>query len=45
MFYNNLVIVLSNTYATFEAQFMKQLSNMEAELKTHKHRPITDMTY
>ena len=25
--------VLSNTYATFEAQFVKKLSNTEAELK------------
>ena len=25
--------MLSNTYATFEAQFMKKISNTEAELK------------
>ena len=28
-----LVYVLSNTQATFEAQFMKKLSNLDAELK------------
>ena len=37
--------VLSNTYATFEAQFMKKLSNTKAELETHKQWSITDMTY
>ena len=28
-----VVICVKNTYATFEAQFMRKLSNTEAELK------------
>ena len=28
-----MIICLSNTYATFEVQFMKKLSNTEAKLK------------
>ena len=28
-----MVYVLSNTWATFEARFMKKLSNTEAQLK------------
>ena len=31
--YHNAYFVLSNIKATFEAQFMKKLSNTEAELK------------
>ena len=29
----NIMMVLSNTQATFEVQFMKKLSNTEAEMK------------
>ena len=40
--------VLSNTEATFEAQFMKKLSNTEAELKksdAYKKKRVSHRTF